>query len=80
MKYGITIRTQYNFINTANLVCLKLKNILSENISFKESKDNNSYFWYNQCDTVRELVYAHPRKAPRNRAISHDLDYYVNTD
>ena len=25
-------------------------------------------------------VYAHTRKTPRNRAISHDLDYYVNTD
>ena len=25
-------------------------------------------------------VYAHIRKTSRNKAISHDLDYYVNTD
>ena len=35
---------------------MKLKNILSENISFRESKDNNNYFWYNECDTVQKCM------------------------
>ena len=47
MKYGSEFITQYNFIDTGKFGMLKVEKILSENISFRESEDNNNYCWYN---------------------------------
>ena len=45
MKYGIEPNTI--LLTQGKFGMLKVENILSENISFRDSKDKNNYFWYN---------------------------------